>query len=103
MYDVCFLLAKLQLLFQLNKLFKDYKVIHQHRPYFLKSPKGSQMSYDVFIANLNIAIEYQGKQHFEPIEYFGGARAFEELKIRDNEKLRLSNEHGIKLIYMKNK
>lgn len=83
-----------------KKIFKNHKVIHQHRPFFLKSPKGGQMSYDVFISKLNIAIEYQGKQHFEPVEYFGGEKAFEELKIRDNEKLRLSNEHGVRLVYI---
>lgn len=90
-----------ELVFNLTKkLFKNYKVIHQHRPFFLKSPKGGQMSYDVFISGLNIAIEYQGKQHFEPIEYFGGEKAFYELKVRDKEKFKLSLEHGIKLIYI---
>ena len=83
-----------------KKIFKNYNVIYQHRPYFLKSSIGGQMSYDIFISGLNIAIEYQGKQHFEPIDFFGGKIGFGKVKIRDAEKLKLSNDHGVKLIYI---
>ena len=58
------------------------------------------MSYDVFISELDIAIEYQGKQHFQPVEFFGGEEGFESLKKRDARKLELSEEHGVKLIYI---
>lgn len=53
-----------------KKIYKNNEVIYQHQPFFLKSDKGGQMSYDVFISKLNVAIEYQGKQHFEPIDFF---------------------------------
>ena len=79
---------------------KKYAVIYQHRPFFLRSPKGGQMSYDVFISVLNIAVEYQGKQHFEPVDFFGGEESFKALKERDAEKMRLSTENGIKLVYI---
>ena len=58
------------------------------------------MSYDIFISRLNVAIEYQGKQHFEPVEFFGGREAFEKLQIRDKEKAELSRKHGVKLVYI---
>lgn len=58
------------------------------------------MSYDIFISGLNIAIEYQGKQHYEPVEFFGGEEAFHDLQKRDREKAQLSKENGIKLIYI---
>ena len=83
-----------------KKIFKEYKVIYQHRPYFLRSSKDGQMSYDIFISKLNVAIEYQGKQHFEPIEFFGGIASFEDVRRRDQEKARLSKENGIKLVYI---
>ena len=83
-----------------KKLFKKYHVIYQHRPFYLKSSVGGQMSYDVYIAGLNIAIEYQGKQHFEPVDVFGGREGFEGLKLRDAEKLELSKKHGVKLVYI---
>lgn len=58
------------------------------------------MSYDVFIAELNIAIEYQGKQHFEPVVYFGGEDAFQKTLARDKLKEQLSHDNNIKLIYI---
>ena len=58
------------------------------------------MSYDVFISKLNIAIEYQGQQHFEPVDFFGGEMAFEELKKRDVEKAFVSTQNGVKLVYI---
>lgn len=34
------------------------------------------LSYDFYIEDKNILIEYQGKQHYEPVEYFGGEEKF---------------------------
>lgn len=90
-----------ELVFKLvKKICRDYKVIYQYRPFFLKSSLGGQMSYDIFISGLNIAVEYQGKQHFEPVAFFGGEPAFENLKKRDKEKQELSRKNGIKIIYI---
>lgn len=82
-----------------EKVFKKNTVIHQYRPYFLRSKKG-QMSYDVFVCGKNIAFEYQGKQHFEPVDYFGGEKHYEEQTERDTLKKKLSEENGITLIYV---
>ena len=46
----------------------------------------------------NIAIEYQGKQHFEPVEFFGGQKHFEEQRKRDELKREKSEQNGIILI-----
>ena len=58
------------------------------------------MSYDVYICGLKTAIEYQGKQHFEPVEYFGGAESFQGQQERDKLKAELSRENGVKLVYI---
>ena len=79
---------------------RQYAVIYQHRPFFLRSPKGGQMSYDIFISGINVAIEYQGKQHFEPVDFFGGEESFIELTQRDKEKAKLSEANGIRLVYI---
>lgn len=84
----------------ISKHYKEYGVISQHRPLWLKSSFGGQMSYDIYISELKIAIEYQGEQHFKPVEYFGGEESFKKVQIRDKEKQQLSNEKGIKLIYI---
>lgn len=48
--------------------------------------------------SLMALIEFDGKQHFEPIEYFGGEDMFERLKENDSIKTNYCNENGIKLI-----
>lgn len=85
-----------------KKMFKDYKVVYQMRPFFLRSKTtGAQLSYDIFISGLNVAIEYQGIQHFQPVEFFGGEKNFERQLIRDREKYELSQENNVYLVYIK--
>ena len=82
-----------------SKLYGKKNVIYQYRPPFLKSSKNGQMSYDIFISNRNIAIEYQGKQHFEPVEIFGGEESLKAVQQRDKEKKKLSERNGVTLFY----
>lgn len=90
-----------ELMYELiRKEFKNYNVIYQHRPFFLKSSFGGQMSYDVYIPKLKLAFEYQGQQHFEPVDFFGGVESFKSTQIRDREKQELSKTNGVKLIYV---
>lgn len=90
-----------ELVYKLAKdIFREYKVIYQMRPFFLRSSLGGQMSYDVFISEINVAIEYQGKQHFEAIDYFGGEESFKKQVKRDREKIELSMMNGIKIVYI---
>lgn len=59
------------------------------------------LSYDFYLPKLKIAIEYNGKQHYEPVEYFGGEEAFIKQVERDNRKKLLSNDNNIVLIEIK--
>lgn len=45
-----------------------------------------KQSLDIFIPSLSIGIEYQGRQHYEPIEYFGGEEGYKETRERDKRK-----------------
>lgn len=56
-------------------------------------------SLDIFIPKLNIAIEYQGEQHFEPINFYGGIKTYNEIVKRDKEKNLLCKENNIRLFY----
>ena len=59
---------------------------------------GGHLSYDFYIPSLNILIEYQGKQHDTPIEYFGGEEQFKIQQIHDGIKRSYAKEHNIKLL-----
>ena len=81
--------------FQLFALIKDIyeDAIYQYHSNWL----GAQ-SIDIFIPSLKVGIEYQGRQHYEPIEFFGGEQGFEDNKKRDARKRALCFENGVKLI-----
>ena len=61
-----------------------------------------KLKYDFYLPKYNIAIECQGKQHFIPVKQFGGEEEFIKRKNQDSEKLRLSKENGIKILYYAN-
>lgn len=82
-----------------QKIFGKNKVQHQYRPYFLHYNAG-QLSYDVFVFGKNIAFEYQGKQHFEPVEIFGGKENYDKQVQRDKIKKELSEKNNVTLIYI---
>lgn len=79
----------------LQELFPQLEVIHHGKPKWL-----GRMHLDVYIPSLNVAFEYQGKQHYQAVEYFGGHEALEKTKGRDAEKARLCEENRLTLFYI---
>jgi hypothetical protein len=53
---------------------------------------------DIYIPAKSLAFEYQGQQHFGPVEFFGGESAYEQLKRRDARKARKCKQNGVRLI-----
>lgn len=60
--------------------------------------KERDMPFDFYLPDLNIAIEYDGIQHYKPVVKFGGEEGFAELKLNDYFKTNYCIEHNIKLI-----
>ncbi|WP_209125444.1 hypothetical protein [Alkalihalobacillus sp. BA299] len=85
---------------ELFKLVKKHysDAIFQYRARWLE-----YQSLDIYIPSLKIAIEYQGQQHYEPIEFFGGEEAFIYRKKMDQLKEKKCKDNGIKLILWKYK
>ena len=74
----------------------DYMVVHHARPAFLR-----RQEFDIYIPDLKIAIEYQGKQHYEAIDFFGGKDALKKRQCLDEKKKRLCKNNHILLIEFK--
>ena len=70
------------------------------RPNFLKNIiTGSNLELDCFCEELKIAIEYNGRQHYDYVPYFHSSRdVFYNTRYRDEMKHRLCVENGIRLI-----
>lgn len=60
--------------------------------------KGSIYKYDFYLPKLNILLEYDGEQHFRPVEAFGGEKEFKITKARDIIKNHLAKKNGYRLI-----
>lgn len=73
--------------------------IAQYSFEWMKTSTYGRLSYDFYIPSKNIAIECQGRQHFETVTAFGGEDGLLKVLERDNNKVKLSKENNVKLIY----
>lgn len=57
-----------------------------------------QLYYDFLIEDYDAIIEYQGKQHYQPVDYLGGFKKFCSQLKRDEIKAKFAEDNGYKLI-----
>lgn len=86
----------------IENFLKENKIqyVHQYKFSELKGNGGGMLYFDFAIFNKNelkALIEYNGKQHYEPIEFFGGKVAFEKQQDNDNKKERFCKDNNIPL------
>lgn len=65
---------------------------------FLDCKRIKLLPFDFYLKDYNACIEYDGEQHFRPIDYFGGKNGFEQRKINDSIKTRYCNDNNIPLL-----
>lgn len=58
----------------------------------------NNLSYDFYIPKYNLLIEYQGIQHYEPVEIFGGVETFKKQINHDNIKKEYAINNGYDLL-----
>ena len=74
-------------------MYPNYKVLHHYRSKWL-----GKQELDIFIPKLNLAIEYDGIQHFKPIEAWGGEKGLQKNIERDKIKEEKCKENSITLV-----
>jgi hypothetical protein len=63
------------------------------------------LPFDFYLPAYNACIEYDGEQHFRPVDFFGGAENFERRKHNDLIKTKYCEDNNIRLLripYYKN-
>lgn len=70
-------------------------VEQQHSTTFL-----GRQRIDFYLPKHNIGIELQGRQHFEPVDYFGGEDEYYNIVERDIRKKKLCEDNNLKLFYI---
>ena len=77
----------------------DNKNINYEKQYRFNDCKNKKtLPFDFYISSLNIAIEYDGEQHYKIIKHFGGLDNLIITVIRDTIKTKYCEENNIKLI-----
>lgn len=57
-----------------------------------------QLPFDFYIPSKRLIIEFDGKQHYEPMSFFGGVEAYDRLKLNDNIKNEYCEDNYIDLV-----
>ena len=76
----------------------DVYYISQHKYHDLVGMKNGLLSYDFYLPIYNLLIEFQGIQHEQPIEYFGGEEQFEIQQEHDKRKREYAKQNNINLL-----
>lgn len=72
------------------------KYINQYK--FDDCKNERRLPFDFYLPENNVCIEYQGKQHFQVVDYFGGEQGFKERQRNDLIKKNYCNDKHIPLI-----
>lgn len=83
--------SEMQLYDVVKRLFPDAQ--HHYRPVWLKPQE-----LDIYVPSMKLAIEYQGLQHYQALDFFGGEEAFKQREMLDKQKKRKCRSNRIVLI-----
>lgn len=86
-------ISETALFYKIKEHYKYYKVVQHGRPKWL-----GKQHFDIYFPENNIAIEYQGIQHYQAVDYFGGEEGLASNQERDERKRGLCKKHSCKLI-----
>jgi hypothetical protein len=86
-------ISETTLYYEIKNALPDFEVIHHGKPNWL-----GRQHFDIWIPEINCAVEFQGQQHDEPIAFFGGEVAFKENQNRDQLKREKSELNNVLLI-----
>ena len=83
------------------KVLNKYKINFDRQKKFSDCKNIYELPFDFYIPSRRLLIEFDGKQHYEPLDFFGGEEAFNRLKINDKIKNDYCEDNYINLIRIK--
>ena len=87
----------------IRNFFNEHNIDFESQKKFnnLRGFHNGLLSYDFFVPKYNLLIEYQGQQHYHPIDFFGGQQAFECQQFNDNCKRDYAKINNFSLLEIK--
>ena len=82
----------------IRKYLESKKLYYKREYKFIDCINIKPLRFDFYIPSLRTCIEFDGIQHHQPIEHFGGVEAYERLKLNDKIKNDYCEENFIDLI-----
>ena len=83
----------------IKDMFSDEHIETEYTGFGLRfNDTNALMKFDAAIPALNVVFEYQGEQHFDPIEAYGGKKGFNRTIERDRQKRLACSNEGFVLI-----
>lgn len=77
----------------------DSKGVHYIQQYKFSNCRNIKpLPFDFYIPELSTCIEYNGQQHYLPVDYFGGNNGYMARKKNDEIKRSFCDENGISLV-----
>ena len=85
---------------KIRQLLEKYNIKYVKEYSFIDclSPSNKLLKFDFYLPVLDIIIEYDGIQHFEPVDFFGGEESFKKTQLHDQIKNNYCKKKNIYLI-----
>jgi NAD-dependent SIR2 family protein deacetylase len=83
---------------KINKILTENNIEFETQKHFSEL---GLLSFDFYIPQFNLLIEYQGEQHFMPIKHFGGEEKFKKQQDNDKIKRKFCEENKYSLLEIK--
>ena len=86
---------------EIRLFLKHNKIKYKQQKRFKKCKNSKLLPFDFYLPEYNYCIEFDGKQHFEAIEFFGGEEFFRYRQENDKIKNEYCHNNNIRLIRIK--
>lgn len=83
---------------KIMNFFEKNHLLFEHEKKFSNCKNKNILPFDFYLPDLNICVEYDGIQHFEEIEYFGGENTLKYIQQNDQIKNNFCRDNDIRII-----
>lgn len=86
---------------EIRKILKENSIKFKEQHTFELCRHINKLPFDFYLPEYNLCIEFDGRQHFEVIDFYGGQKGFDSTKRNDQIKNDYCKNNGVKLFRIK--